>query len=231
MTGHIDTAYTTSGTPGRRSRSPPEPSDATALRAVISRTMKSRGLCRLHEDEWPMLDCRVCAAGPFQCVNQHAAETVWYGGHANQLSTEEIAYPRIDAIHSATKLSNGVPRHLRRRAGSQWLRRDQAASSSFIDARLWRGRPNAAFGARLCGWNAIDVLCAALGRPCGGDRSRFLPILPARVSSSSICTSIASTGWNPACTGSGRGCRIGADQEWRPARCGRGPESRAGSRR
>ena len=35
-----------------------------------------------------------------------ACETVWYGGHANQLSRERTAYTRIDGIHGATKLSN-----------------------------------------------------------------------------------------------------------------------------
>jgi SagB-type dehydrogenase family enzyme len=36
----------------------------------------------------------------------YAAETVWYDGQANQLSTEVVVYPWIDGIHSATKLSN-----------------------------------------------------------------------------------------------------------------------------
>ena len=35
-----------------------------------------------------------------------AGDTVWYGGHANQLSREGIAYPRIDGIHGTTKLSD-----------------------------------------------------------------------------------------------------------------------------
>lgn len=34
-----------------------------------------------------------------------AGETVWFGGHANQLSRESISHPLIDSIHEATKLS------------------------------------------------------------------------------------------------------------------------------
>jgi hypothetical protein len=39
-----------------------------------------------------------------------ACETVWYGGHANQISTEITTYWRIDGIHGATKLSNRASR-------------------------------------------------------------------------------------------------------------------------
>ena len=34
-----------------------------------------------------------------------AFDTVWFGGQPNQLSRDVIAYPGIDQIHSATKLS------------------------------------------------------------------------------------------------------------------------------
>lgn len=34
---------------------------------------------------------------------QDSGQAVWHGGHANQLSSEAISYPQIDAIHSATK--------------------------------------------------------------------------------------------------------------------------------
>ena len=91
--------------------------------------------CRLHEDEWPMLIVEL-RGGSIPVREPDACETVWYGGHANQLSKERSAYHAIDGIHGATKLSKQrVPRHLLRRAGSHWLRRDQAASSGFIEAR------------------------------------------------------------------------------------------------
>jgi SagB-type dehydrogenase family enzyme len=57
--------------------------------------------CRLAEDEWPMLMVEIrtnAVRAP------DSGETVWYGGHANQLSKEVIPYPSIDAIHAATKV-------------------------------------------------------------------------------------------------------------------------------
>jgi len=54
---------------------------------------------RLNEDEWPMLVVEIKGAA----CRSDAHQTVWYGGHANQLSKEIIPYPRIDAIHAATK--------------------------------------------------------------------------------------------------------------------------------
>ena len=66
-------------------------------------------LCRLHEDEWPMLIVEVRGES-IPVREPDARETVWYGGHANQLSQETIAYPSIDEIHNATKLSNRVCR-------------------------------------------------------------------------------------------------------------------------
>src|SRR5579872_3633713 len=71
--------------------------------------------CRLHEDEWPMLvvklwgrsiPMRESDAGPVR--ERDAGEAVWYGGQANQLSKERIAYPRIDSIHTATKLTKSA---------------------------------------------------------------------------------------------------------------------------
>jgi len=55
---------------------------------------------RLNEDEWPMFIVEMWGAA----CKSDARETVWYGGQANQLSKETIPYPRIDAIHAATKL-------------------------------------------------------------------------------------------------------------------------------
>jgi SagB-type dehydrogenase family enzyme len=62
-------------------------------------------LCRPNQDEWPMLI--VALHGSSIPVREaDANETVWFGGHANQLSKERIAYPLIDGIHAVTKLSN-----------------------------------------------------------------------------------------------------------------------------
>ena len=59
-------------------------------------------VCRLHKDEWPMLIVEIRNA-PVR--EPDAREIVWYGGQANQLSKEAIAYPLIDEIHAATRLS------------------------------------------------------------------------------------------------------------------------------
>ena len=59
--------------------------------------------CRLHEDEWPMLIVELRGTS-IPVREPDARETVWYGGHANQLSRERTAYPRIDGIHGSTKL-------------------------------------------------------------------------------------------------------------------------------
>src|SRR5450759_5344111 len=59
--------------------------------------------CRLNGDEWPMLIVELRGRS-IPMRETHACETVWYGGHANQLSGEGTAYPRIDGIHAATKL-------------------------------------------------------------------------------------------------------------------------------
>jgi SagB-type dehydrogenase family enzyme len=60
-------------------------------------------ICRLHEDEWPMLLVELRGSS-IPAAEPHACETVWHGGQANQLSKEEIAYPRINEIHNITKL-------------------------------------------------------------------------------------------------------------------------------
>jgi SagB-type dehydrogenase family enzyme len=61
--------------------------------------------CRLQEDEAPMLLVEL-RGGSIPTREPDACETVWYSGHANQLSAEQIAYEWIDGIHDATKLSN-----------------------------------------------------------------------------------------------------------------------------
>jgi SagB-type dehydrogenase family enzyme len=59
-------------------------------------------LCRVQEDEWPMLIVEL-RGGCIPVRELDAPEIVWYGGQANQLSKETIAYARIDEIHQATK--------------------------------------------------------------------------------------------------------------------------------
>ncbi len=129
--------------------------------------------CRLHDDEWPMLIVEVRGAS-IPVREPESAETVWFGGHANQLSRETIEYPLIDAMHNATKL-HGRTAYLARRAGSHWLRRDQVASSGVIEKSIRRGRARTPLGARLPGRNAIHVVDAAIGHSCRGDPAEHCP--------------------------------------------------------
>ena len=63
--------------------------------------------CRLHEDEWPMLIVKLYG-GSIPVRDPDGGDVVWYGGRANQLSQQQIAYPLIDQIHAATKLRQGL---------------------------------------------------------------------------------------------------------------------------
>jgi SagB-type dehydrogenase family enzyme len=59
--------------------------------------------CRLAEDEWPMLIIGIRR----DADRAHdPTETIWYGGQPNELSREKLDYPRIDAIHAATKVGH-----------------------------------------------------------------------------------------------------------------------------
>jgi len=65
-------------------------------------------LCRLYHDEWPMLIVEIRGSSiPVRVPGSD--ETVWYGGHPNQLSKEIVPYPSIDAIHAATKTGTTSP--------------------------------------------------------------------------------------------------------------------------
>ncbi|MGA7921288.1 MAG: SagB/ThcOx family dehydrogenase [Candidatus Acidiferrales bacterium] len=61
--------------------------------------------CLLSEDEWPMLI--VTLQGPcIPVTTRDPSETILFRGQPNQLSVEQVAYPRIEAIHAATKLAS-----------------------------------------------------------------------------------------------------------------------------
>lgn len=103
-------------------------------------------LCRLHEDEWPMLMVELRGTSIPIC-QPDARETVWYGGHANQLSTEKVAYPRIDGIHASTKLRNGMWRCISTAdpapVGSGEIRLPTPAASSIPFGEIARNRRSA----------------------------------------------------------------------------------------
>lgn len=59
--------------------------------------------CRLNEDERPMLIVKLYG-GAIPARDPVGGDTVWFGGQANQLSSDEITYSLIDEMHGATKL-------------------------------------------------------------------------------------------------------------------------------
>jgi len=59
-------------------------------------------LCRLNEDEWPMLVVEIRGRSSL-LGHLDAVEPVWHGGRANHLSDRQVSYPLIDAMHAATK--------------------------------------------------------------------------------------------------------------------------------
>jgi SagB-type dehydrogenase family enzyme len=65
-------------------------------------------LCGLHEDEWPMLLLELSGhpipLRELDTPEPDTGETIWHGGQANPVSKETVSYPRMDAIHDATKL-------------------------------------------------------------------------------------------------------------------------------
>ena len=63
--------------------------------------------CRLHEDEWPMLIVAL-SGSPVPLGEQNPRRTLWHSGQANQLSAEPIPSAWINAIHRATKVTDGV---------------------------------------------------------------------------------------------------------------------------
>ncbi len=119
--------------------------------------------CGHHSDEWPML--LVELRGSCIPLGEPAAiEAAWYGGTANQLSTQTIAYPRIEGIHQAIKLNSRAPRIIISAedapSGSGEIK---LPASRCAGARLWRGRPDASLRTRFCGRPANHAGGTALG--------------------------------------------------------------------
>ena len=142
--------------------------------SVISRTMKLRspvactktsGRCSLSS----------CAAGPFQCASRTPPRR--FGTADTRISSREkaVVYPRIDAIHGATKLSTAgraaaslPPSRLATGSGEIKLPPPAFVERPFGEvARMRRSALD------FRGWNAIDVVAAALGHPCCGDAAAF----------------------------------------------------------
>jgi SagB-type dehydrogenase family enzyme len=138
--------------------------------------------CRLHEDEWPMLVVEIRGAS-IPVREPDAGETVWQGGHANQLSEERIAYPRIDAMHDATKLGacTGIAAAEPARTGSGEIHLPPPASSTrpFGEvARMRRSALNFYGGMQSMSPAQLSAILAAAFAPLSADfaNARFIQL-------------------------------------------------------
>jgi SagB-type dehydrogenase family enzyme len=130
-------------------------------------------LCRLNEDEWPMLLIEL-RGGSIPVDEPEAGETVWYGGDANQLSEETIAYPRIDAIHDITKVRGqaSISAVESARAGSGEIKLPAPASSlrAFGEtARRRRSALNFCGGMQSISLEQLSAILAAASQPFSAD--------------------------------------------------------------
>ena len=141
--------------------------------------------CRLHGDEWPLLVIEITNAeignaklpgGTVPLRAPDAAETVWYGGQANLLSKECIAYPLIDEIHGLTKLSShafgGISPAEPALAGSGEIKLPPPASSTRAFGEVVRTRRSALDflgGTHSMSLTQLSAILAAATRPSRGD--------------------------------------------------------------
>jgi SagB-type dehydrogenase family enzyme len=139
---------------------------------------------RLNNDEWPMLI--VSLYGESIPVREaDVAETVWFGGEANQLSKETIVYPLIDRIHSATKRSSsgssGISFGHLASTGSGEIKLPSPASStrSFGEvARIRRSALDFLGGERSISLAELSAILAITARPLSADfaGTRFIQL-------------------------------------------------------
>jgi SagB-type dehydrogenase family enzyme len=139
--------------------------------------------CRLNEDEWPMLIVRL--DGPSIPVRApDAGKTVWFGGHANRLSNETVAYPQIDKIHTATKLARdcgGICEAEPSPAGSGEMQLPPPASAARTFSEVTRKRRSALDfrgGTRSMSLAQLSAVLDAATRPLFADfvATRFVQL-------------------------------------------------------
>jgi SagB-type dehydrogenase family enzyme len=137
-------------------------------------------MLRLNGDEWPMLI--VSLYGESIPVHEaDAAETVWFGGEANQLSKETIVHPLIDRIHSATKRSSRRSSGTSFSTGSGEIKLPSPASSarSFgAVARMRRSALDFMGGKRLMSLAELSAILAIAAQPLSADfaGTRFIQL-------------------------------------------------------
>ena len=140
--------------------------------------------CRFHEDEWPMLIVELRGKS-IPVHERDACETVWHGGHANQLSKERIAYTLIDGIRDTTKLSEGACRGISPAepspTGSGEIKLPPPASSQRTFGEAARTRRSALDflgGMQSMSLTQLSAILAATTQPFSADfaRARFIQL-------------------------------------------------------
>ncbi len=140
--------------------------------------------CGLEPDEWPMLIVELRGRS-IPVGERQACQPVWYGGHANQISTETIAYPSIEEIHKATKLSRPAQRSISAAepspTGSGEIKLPFAASSqrTFGEvARRRRSALNFLGGTHSMSLAQLSAILSVASRPFSSDfaGARFIQL-------------------------------------------------------
>ena len=133
------------------------------------------GLFHLNDDEWPMLI--VSLHGKSIPIREaDAGETVWFGGHANRLSTETIAHPLIESIQFATKRSgignagSSLTRSTLADSGQIRLPRPASSTRSFGEvARTRRSALDFLGGKHSISLAQLSAILAVTGQPLSAD--------------------------------------------------------------
>jgi SagB-type dehydrogenase family enzyme len=137
--------------------------------------------CRLHEDEWPMLILRLRGRSVPE-RRPDAGETVWYGGRANQLSTHQVDYPLIDAMHAATKVNSSAElASVRPVVGSGEIQLPPPASSNRAFGEVARVRRSALDfrgGTESMSLAKLSAILSAASQPLSADfaAARFIQL-------------------------------------------------------
>ena len=140
--------------------------------------------CGLHTDEWPMLIVELRGRSIPMREGQ-ARQPVWYGGRADRISTETIAYPRMEEIHTATKLSRHAQRCISPAepppTGSGEIKLPFAASSQSAFGEIVRRRRSALnfhSGLHSISLAQLSGILSAASRPFSSDfaGARFIQL-------------------------------------------------------
>jgi len=126
--------------------------------------------CRLAEDEWPMLIVELRGRS-IPVGESEACATVWHEGRPNRLSRDIIAFPQIDAIHGATKISNGAAAELAP-TGTGEIKLPVPGSSRRAFGDVVRTRRSAldfVGGVRSMTLAHLSAILAAAGQPFSAD--------------------------------------------------------------